>query len=112
VLKATATARRPANSGVGNGRNRRILAGVMRSTKVHLPKLERALSPGDEAFPCAPFASFADRSTSVSDKEYFQYERSAAARSHAAGTPGHAPEGVLDVACLDNPRDNTRGKVL
>jgi hypothetical protein len=28
------------------------------------------------------------------------------------GTPGHAPEGVLDVVCLDNPRDNTRGKVL
>ncbi len=60
----------------------------------------------------APFASFADRSTSVSDKEYFPYERSAAARSHAAGTPGHAPEGVLAVVCLDNPRDNTRGKVL
>src|SRR5437588_9638773 len=59
-----------------------------------------------------PFASFADRSTSVSDKEYFPNERSAAARSHAAGTPGHAPEGVLAVVCLDNPRDNTRGKVL
>jgi hypothetical protein len=59
-----------------------------------------------------PFASFPDRSTSVSDKEYFPYERSAAARSHAAGTPGHAPEGVLAVVCLDNPRDNTRGKVL
>src|SRR5258708_39191085 len=60
----------------------------------------------------APFASFADRSTSVLDKEYFPNERSAAARSHAAGTPGHAPEGVLAVVCLDNPRDNTRGKVL
>jgi hypothetical protein len=48
--------------------------------------------------PMPPFASFADRSTSVSDKEYFPYERSAAARSHAAGTPGHAPEGVLAVA--------------
>ena len=33
--------------------------------------------------------------------------RSAAAGSHAAGTPGHAPEGVLAVVCLDNPRDNT-----
>src|SRR5205085_10214818 len=31
---------------------------------------------------------------------------------HAAGTPGHAPEGVLAVVCLDNPRDNTRGKAL
>jgi len=38
--------------------------------------------------------------------------RSAAARSHVAGTPGHAPKGVLAVVCLDNPRDNTRGKVL
>src|SRR5215204_3738884 len=44
-----------------------------------------------------PFASFADRCTSVSDKGYFPYERSAAARSHAAGTPGHAAEGVLAV---------------
>ena len=32
--------------------------------------------------------------------------RSAAAGSHGAGTPGHAPEGVLAVVCLDNPRDN------
>ena len=38
--------------------------------------------------------------------------RSAAAGSHAAGTPGHAPEGVLAVVCLDNPRDSTRGKAL
>src|SRR5438105_1551795 len=36
--------------------------------------------------------------------------RSAAAGSHAAGTPGHAPEGVLAVVCLDNPRDNTRAR--
>src|SRR5437660_6362570 len=57
-----------------------------------------------------PFASFADRSTSVSDKEYFPNERSAAARSHAAGMPGHAPEGVLAVVCLHNPRDNTRAR--
>jgi len=25
---------------------------------------------------------------------------------------GMPPEGVLGVVCLDNPRDNTRGKVL
>ena len=59
-----------------------------------------------------PFASFADRCTSVSDKEYFPYERSAAAGRHAAGTTGHAPEGVLAVVCLNNPRDNTRSKAL
>jgi hypothetical protein len=35
--------------------------------------------------------------------------RSAAAGSHAAGTP---PEGVLAVVCLDNPRDNTGAKAL
>jgi hypothetical protein len=60
----------------------------------------------------APFASFADRCTSVSDKEYFPYESQCGRRSHAAGTPGHSPEGVLAVVCLDNPRDNTRGKAL
>src|ERR1700757_496467 len=43
-------------------------------------------------------------------KSAFRVSRSAAAGSHAAGTPGHAPEGVLAVVCLDNPRDNTRGK--
>jgi hypothetical protein len=37
--------------------------------------------------------------------------RSAAAGSHAA-PPGMHPEGVLAVVCLDNPRDNTRGKAL
>ena len=47
----------------------------------------------------APFASFADRCTSVSDnplsdKEYFPDE----------------PQCVLAVVCLDNPRDNTRGR--
>src|SRR5437588_4083526 len=42
-----------------------------------------------------PFASFADRSTSVSDKEYFPNERSAAARSHDAGRPGHAQPAPL-----------------
>ena len=26
--------------------------------------------------------------------------------------PGMHPEGVLAVVCLDNPRDNTRGKAL
>jgi hypothetical protein len=26
--------------------------------------------------------------------------------------PGMPPEGVLAVECLDNPRDNTRGKAL
>ena len=26
--------------------------------------------------------------------------------------PGMPPEGVLAVVCLDNPRDNTRGKAL
>ena len=31
-------------------------------------------------------------------------------RSAAAGAPGDAPDGVLSVVCLDNPRDNTRGK--
>src|SRR3954453_18667507 len=41
----------------------------------------------------APFASFADRCKSDSDKEYFRISRSAAAGSHAAGTPGHAPGG-------------------
>src|SRR5215831_17020407 len=40
-----------------------------------------------------PFASFADRYTSGSDKEYFRMSSSAAAGSHAAGTPGHAPGG-------------------
>src|SRR6516225_7060189 len=40
-----------------------------------------------------PFASFAERCTSVSAKEYFPYERSAAAGNQAAGTPGHAPGG-------------------
>jgi hypothetical protein len=39
--------------------------------------------------------------------------RSAAAGSRAAGThPGMHLEGVLAVVCLDNPRDNTRGKAL
>jgi hypothetical protein len=79
--------------------------------KVHSPKRERTLSTGDDAFPrCPHFASFADRSTSVSDKEYFPYERSAAARSHASGTPGHAPEDVLAIVCLDNPSDNMRAR--
>jgi len=35
--------------------------------------------------------------------------RSAAAGSHAAGT---LPKDVLAVVCLDNPRDNMRGKAL
>jgi hypothetical protein len=73
---------------------------------------ERKFGAAEKDAAVARFASFADRSTSVSDKEYFPYERSAAARSHAAGTPGHAPEGVLVVVCRDNPRDNTRSKVL
>ena len=38
--------------------------------------------------------------------------RCAAAGSHAAGSPGMPPEGVLAVVCLKNPRDNTRGKAL
>src|SRR5689334_9501861 len=45
-------------------------------------------------------------------KSAFRVSRSAAAGSHAAGSPGHAPEGVLAIVCLDNPRDNTRGKAL
>src|SRR5208282_6416759 len=45
-------------------------------------------------------------------KSTFRMSRSAAAGSHAAGTPGHAPGGVLAVVCLDNLRDNTRGKAL
>ena len=69
-----------------------------------------SFTPSARSTAHVPFASFADRSTSVSDKEYLPYECSAAARSHAAGTPGHAPEGVLAVVCLDDPRDNTRGK--
>ena len=40
----------------------------------------------------------------------FPYERSAAARSHASETPGHAPEGVLAIVCLDNPSDNMRAR--
>src|SRR5215472_18758297 len=44
----------------------------------------------------APFASFAECCTSVSDKEYFPYESQC----------------VLAVVCLDNPRDNTGGKAL
>jgi hypothetical protein len=44
-------------------------------------------------------------------KECFRMSRTAAAGSHAAGTPGHAP-GELAVVCLDNPRDDTRGKAL
>jgi hypothetical protein len=33
-------------------------------------------------------------------------------RATPPAMPGHAPEGVLAVVCLDNPRDNTRGKAL
>ena len=41
----------------------------------------------------------------------FRMSRIATGWSHAAGSPEHAPEGVLAVVCLDNPRDNTRSKV-
>lgn len=50
----------------------------------------------DRAVGFGPFASFADRCMSLSDnpsqiKSTFRMSRSAAAGSHAAGTPGHAP---------------------
>src|SRR5437868_6783909 len=61
----------------------------------------------------APFASLADRCTSVSDKEYFPYEpQCGPPRATPPARPGMPPEGVLAVVCLDNPRDNTRGKAL
>ena|SRR6516164_251727 len=60
----------------------------------------------------APFASFADRCTSVSDKEYFPYESQCGPLGAPPARPGISPEGVLAVVCLDNPRDNTWGKAL
>ena len=38
--------------------------------------------------------------------------RSAAPGATPPAPPGMPPEGVLAVVCLDNPRDNTRGKAL
>ena len=60
----------------------------------------------------APFASFADRCMSVSDKEHFPYESQCGRRETPPARPGMPPEGVLAVVYLDNPRDNTRGKAL
>src|SRR5271169_4985636 len=60
----------------------------------------------------APFASFADRCTSVSDKEYFPYEPQCGRREPRRRHARACPEGVLAVVCLDNQRDNTGGKAL
>src|SRR5262245_19689010 len=59
-----------------------------------------------------PFAPSADRCTSVSDKDTFGMSAVRPPGATPPARPGMHPEGVLAVVCLDNPRDNTRGKAL
>ena len=75
-----------------------------------------AIEPSRVASPsacCCPHLRHSPTAARPSQiKSTFRMSRSAAAGSHAAGTTGRAPEGVLAVVCLDDPRDNTRGKAL
>ena len=103
----------------------RATSGMGASTHRVDPRRDRSNGPKNEpargrehaspAWP--PFASFADRCTSLSDnrsqiKSTFRMRRSAAAGATPPARPSMHPEGVLAVVCLDNPRDNTRGKAL